>query len=137
MDATTTEELRSLINGSDEFDFRFACGYTKPTQRMNLLDSNEMVRSVWLHHVLYSPHAELEQLRKGFLQTLRMQVLVSLHDDGVRALLAYSTLFDVTLEYLQDSFVFDYSPNGSNNRTKEEAIVIHWLEYVSNCKGIC
>ena len=60
----TTEELLSLLN-SEEFDFRFACGHTKPTQKMNLLDANEMVRSVWLHHVLYSPHAELEQLRKG------------------------------------------------------------------------
>ena len=46
------------------------------------------------------------------------------------------SLFDITLEYLQDAFIIQYSLNGSNNRTKEEAIVMHWFEYIYNCKGM-
>ncbi len=55
------------------FDFRFGCGYTKPTNKIELKDVDEMIHSVWLHHVLCLPHAELEQLRKGFLETLQIE----------------------------------------------------------------
>ena len=63
-EVSTTEELRSLLN-EDEFDFRFTCGYTKPTQQ---IDKHELSSSIWLHYVLYNPHAELEQLQKGFVK---------------------------------------------------------------------
>lgn len=131
---STVEELRLLLSDK-EFDFRFACGYTKPTQQIELSDKKEFIRSIWLHHVLFGPHAELEQLRKGFQETLQVQLLVCIHGDEVRALLASSTLFDVTVKYLQDSFVIQYSDNGSNDRTKEEAVMLFWFEYISNCKG--
>ena len=114
-EVNTTEDLHSLLNDS-AFDFRFTCGYS--------------------NYVLFSPHAELEQLRTGFLETLQVERLLCLHDDKMRALLAYSPLFDVTVEYLLDAFVIRYSLDKSNNRTKEEAISIHWFEYISNCKGI-
>lgn len=44
--------------------------------------------------------------------------------------------FDVTVDYVQDVFAIQYSDNGSNIRTKEEAIVFHWFEYISNSRGI-
>ena len=43
------------------------------------------------------------------------------------------TLFVVTPEYLCDSFVIEYSDNGSNKRTKEEAIIMYWYEYIEQC----
>ena len=45
-------------------------------------------------------------------------------------------MFDVTPKYLCDSFAVQYSDNGSNNRTKEEAIVFYWYEYVSECDNV-
>ena len=132
--ANTTEELRSLLS-EDTFDFRFTCGYNKPTQQIELKDKHDVLRSIWLHHVLYHPHAELEQLRGGFCQTLQVNTLICLYEKEFRALLAHSTIFDVTVSYLQDSFAIKYSDNGSNSRTKEEAIIFHWLEYISNCNG--
>ncbi len=130
----TKEDLHSLLNDK-AFEFRFDCGYTKPTHKIELKDTGEIAHSVWLHHIFFGPHAELEQLRKGFLETLRIEQLVCLHEDGMRALLAFSSFFDVTVPYLQEAFVILYSPNGSNNRTKEEAILLHWFEYISNCYG--
>ena len=44
-------------------------------------------------------------------------------------------MFEVTVVCLQDAFAIEYSDNGSNHRTKE-AIVMHWFEYISNCKGV-
>ena len=129
----TTERLQSLLYDKTlNFDFRFDCGYSKPTHLIELKDKDEFVQAVWLHNVLFGPYAELEQLRKGFQETLQIQLLVCMHGQEVRA---PSTAFNVTVNYLQEAFAIHYSDSGSNKRTKEETIVFHWLEYITNCKG--
>lgn len=87
----TTEELWSLFNDK-AFDFRLACGYTKPTHHIELKDKDDFVHSIWLHHVLFHPYAEMEQLRKGFKETLQVQLLLCVHGEAIRACLAASTL---------------------------------------------
>ena len=47
-----------------------------------------------------------------------------------------SDAFEITPDYLIESFVIIYSENGSNNRTKEEAVVFLLFDYISDCKGI-
>ena len=121
---------RTLLN-ADNFGFQFSCGYTKPTTLLTLDDQEDLVRSIWLHFVLFQPHAELEQLWKGLYQTLRFELLVCSHPNEVWGVLAASTVFVVTPEYLCDSFVVQYSDNGSNNRTKEEAIL--WILWIWSC----
>lgn len=39
----------------------------------------------------------------------------------------------LTADYLCDAFVIQYSDNGSNNRTKEEAIIFMWYDYITDC----
>ena len=90
---------------------------------------------MWLHYVLFLPHAELAQLRKGLYETLQFEGLVIGHPGEVWNVLAASTLFDVTPKYLKDAFAVNYSPNGSNWRTKEEAIIYFWFEYITECAG--
>ena len=48
---------------------------------------------------------------------------------------AASSDFEVSAKYLYDLFSssIEYSPNGSNNRTKEEAILFYWSEYLEKC----
>ena len=99
-------------------------------------EKDDFVRAIWLHFVLFSCYAELEQLHKGFQETLQMLSLVCTNRKDMRALLAPSSMFYVSVEYLQDEFAVDYSPNGSNSHTKEEAIMILWLEYIANCNGM-
>ena len=60
---------------------------------------------------------------------------VSRYSDDVWWLLASSSAFNVGVEHLSDAFAVTYSDNGSNNRTKEEAIVYFWYEYISECSG--
>lgn len=63
-------------------------------------------------------------------RTLQFELLVIQYPDELKGILA---LFDVTPKYLRDSFVVHFSPNGSNRRTKEEAVVYFWFEYISEC----
>ncbi len=50
-------------------------------------------------------------------------------------MLVGSSDFEVTSDYLLDTLVILYSPQGSNKRTSEEAVMLHWNEYVGECSG--
>lgn len=99
--------MRSIL-GRDEFDFRFHCGYNKPTARIAMEDKQELLHCIWLHFVLFQPHAELEQMRKGMYQTLQFELLMIRYPDEVWGLLAASNQFEVTPEYLCDTFAIQY-----------------------------
>lgn len=114
----------------EEFSFRFQCGYNKPDFRVTLADKEDMLRSIWLHYVHFQVHAELDQFRKGLFETLQFELLTISYADEVWAMFAASDDFEVTPAYLCDSMEIHYSPNGSNNRTKEETIIYNWNEYV-------
>lgn len=109
--------------------FRFHCGYSKPC--ISLDDKDEFIHSIWLHFVHFNPHAELEQLRKGLHQTLQVELLALTYSNELWAVLAASPIFEVTPKLLLDSLVVHYSENGSNSRTKEEALIYMWSEYVT------
>ena len=47
-------------------------------------------------------------------------------------LLVSSGAFNVTPQFLCDSFVIQYSDTGSHNRTHEEAVVYMWFEYITD-----
>ena len=126
--------MKALLD-DDQFDFRFSCGYNKPSRNMTLDDKSTLINAIWLHYTFFNPHAELQQLRKGFRDTLQMELLICLYPDEVRCLLFPSTAFDVTSAFLLDSFVTHYSDNGTNRRTLEEAVMINWAEYVTECSG--
>lgn len=130
---TSTTDLQSLLEL--EFDFRFDCGYTKPTMQITMDDRHDLVKAIWLHYVYFLPLAELQQLRKGFRETLQMELLTVRHSRSVHSLLIASQQFEVTADFFMDSFSIMYSPQGSNNRTKEEAIILYWNEYVTECVG--
>ena len=117
----------------EEFDFRFQCGYQKPMPSVTLEDKEMLIRCVWLHFVLYSPLAELKQLQKGLLEILQFKHLVDNYTKEVWGLLAASNMYEITSKFLCDSFVVQYSFNGSNNRIQEESIVFSWYEYISDC----
>ena len=134
--ASTEDGLQQVLE-SNNFDFLFTSGYSKPTCRVRLQDKDKLVKAVWLHNVLFHPRSELEQLKRGIRDTLEMDLLIAMHHDSIWSLLASSTTFDVTSDYLSDVFVVMYSDNRSNDRTKEEAIVYSWFEYISECEGWC
>lgn len=100
------------------FDFLYTCGYSKAISQMKVTEINELIKTLWLHYVKYSPQSELCQLRQSLCETLSFDTFMSMHPDSAWALLASSNSFDVTSAYLLDAFVIQYSDNGSNNRLK-------------------
>ena len=64
-----------------------------------------------------------------------MELLICLYPDEVRSLLCACSVFNVTAAFLLDSFVTHYSENGTNKRTLEEAVMLNWSEYVTDCSG--
>ena len=103
------------------YNFRYACGYCKPIQQIN---KKEFLNAVWLHYVFFQPHAELVQLKSGFWETLQVELLACMHGKEIRAYLACSPAFNVSVKCLQEMFAIRYSDNGTNDRTKEEAVII-------------
>ena len=73
------------------------------------------------------------QLKKGLDETLNFGLVTCAYPQEVWSLFAASTLFVVTPECLCDSFVVEYSDNGSNKCTKEETIIMYWYEYIEQC----
>ena len=69
-DVKTTEELRAIL-GTDDYDFHFDCGYTKPTSQVEIADHDQVVKCIWLHFIFFVPHAELEQLKKVSVKLCR------------------------------------------------------------------
>ena len=128
----STSNLQQLL---EEMEFRFECGYVKPTQKVNIDDRSRIVKAIWLHYIFFLPLAELQQLRKGFRETLQMELLIIRYPEYVYSFLVPSPNFEVTAAFFLDCFAINYSPQGSNNRTKEEAIILNWNEYVSECTG--
>ena len=130
--ATTKQEFVSEIQ--KEFDFRFNCGYTKPTNSLDISDKEEFIQAIWLHHVFFLPHAELEQLRKGFRETLQVEIIACVHGELLHGALASTRAFEPTSRHLIDQIIVSYSHEGSNNRTQEESIMLNWSEYVGECE---
>ena len=62
-----------------------------------------------------------------------MELLVCLYPDEIRALLVASSLYDVKASFFHDHFVVQYSEQGSNGRTAEEAVMLNWAEYINEC----
>ncbi len=116
-------------------DFRYECGYVKSISNIDLGDKDIIVKCVWLHYIYCLPHVELMQLRKGFRETLQLEALISLHPEAVYTCLIASESFDVTGQYLIDAFSINYSFQGSNKRTTEEAIIMYWTDYIMDCSG--
>ena len=71
----------------------------------------------------------VRQLWKGPRETLQLELLVSLHPHEIWSLLVASS------EFFLDSFAICYSEQGCNKCTAEEAVILHWNDYVTDCEG--
>ena len=117
--ATTTVELKNLVK-LERFDLRFNCVYTKPATRILIDDKDPFIKAIWLHYTYFLPHAELQQLQKGFRETLQMELLVCLYPDEMMSRLPS---FTITLMFS--------IPNKAP--TAEEAVMLNWAEYINDC----
>ena len=129
-DTNNDEQFKNVIS-SDEYDFRFSCGITKPAIRFS--EKCKVVNAMCLHYSVLVSLAELEQLRRG-LAVQKFDSLMELYPQLLRKAFQPSQC-KITSEYIQDLFVAGFSPVGSNKRLVEEAIVMMWIHYLQYLEG--
>ena len=81
--------------------------------------------------------AELQQLRKGIRETLQMELPICMYPNEVHSLLVPSSSLKITTHFFLDEVIIDYSDHGSNKRTFEEAVILHWSDYIIDLPGKC
>ena len=99
----------------------------------SIKDSESLIRSIWLHYVFFQPHAALEQLRAGFCETLQIALITCTHPNKLYGILVASDAFDPTESDLIDDVMIKYSEEGSNNKKKEETLILFWTEFITSC----
>lgn len=126
-DTNNDEQFKNLMT-SDEYDFRFSCGITKPTARFS--DKQQIVNAMCLHYSVLVSLAELEQLRRG-LAIQKFNSLMESYPQLLRKAFQPPQC-KITSEYIQDLFVAGFS---RNKRPTEEAIMIMWIRYLQYLEG--
>lgn len=120
---------------NNELEIRFEAGFTKPTTSLSLEDKQDLIRAIWLQFVYFIPHAELEQLKKGFQETLKMGDLVREYPESVFHFLVPNSDYEVSADFFLNEFSIDFSVKGSNRRGDEEAVMVNWTDYILHCNG--
>ena len=117
------------------FQFRFEFGFSAPSSKLTLADKVNMVRTLSLHYLIYANRAEIDQLMDG-LKTLGILQLMQQHPQLFRPLLQSATKPLLTSSQMLKLFQPVWSPNGSNQREKEELVVLNWTTYLDEMQGM-
>jgi len=77
--------------------------------------------------------AELDDIKAG-LETLGVLKLLQQHPLTMRSLFV-DTHDVLTADILQDLFTVEFSLRGSNERDKEEEVILHWITFLQEIEG--
>lgn len=131
----TVDQMRELLDG-DLFDLRCTCGITVPSNSLKFKDLTEIIRSFCLHFVIYSAKSELDQIKEG-LGTLDLLNVMQNNSAHFLPLFLGSNQSKLTADTLLGLLkVKEWSPEGSNSREYEEAVMFNWENYVRETEGI-
>ena len=92
------------------------------------------MRTVWLHHTVCRVYGEIQQLKDGIVNTLNFNHIIASNPQAVRSLFVPSN-FHLTASFMQEEFIIEYSIDGSNDRVREEAVIMNWFDYLQDCEG--
>lgn len=126
------EEFRIHLS-SAEFSFRFDCGVCQSANGFTLKDKSDIISSIAMHYCIYSSKGELDEVKRG-LKSLGFLDVVS-KNPILRSLFEHSHS-KVTAELVEETFVPEFSPIGSNMRAKEEAVMMWFSELLHEIEGM-
>ncbi|MCG8622442.1 MAG: hypothetical protein MJE68_10665 [Proteobacteria bacterium] len=104
-----------------------------PSTAVSLKQKEDIALALAKHYLLYSTMAELEQLKQG-LKELGILNLLHAHSKVLKPLLLASGKPQLSPSTV-NMFKVIWSPVGSNQRDKEEAVILGWTEYIHGLKG--
>ena len=106
---------------------------SKATACTEFSDKKKIVDALCLHYTVLVSLAELEQLRRG-LAMQKFSCLMKSFPAAIRKAFE-PPIKKITNAYIEDLFVADYSPVGSNKRVLEENILMTWVRYLQYVEG--
>ena len=100
---------------------------------MSIDDQANIAITLAMHYLIFMRKSELDQLGEG-LKSLGMLHLFSNHRELMKPLLSTGKP-KVTASLMLETFQVVWSPQGSNNRDEEEAVILAWTEYVHDTES--
>lgn len=88
------------------------------------------------HFAILSVKAELEQILCGLSSTLNVLQLIRENSEAMQPLFFYNPPPSMTWDELFDLLHPTMSPEGSNKREAEEAVVMKWIKLIQMIEGI-
>ena len=89
-----------------------------------------------MSYTTYRVYGEVQQFKAGLLNTLQFDQLIAVSPEVVRCLLTEEKFFGISAAKLQELLTIEYSPQGSNYRLKEEAIIFNLFTFLQDSEGI-
>ena len=133
--ATTTEEFQQLLL-LDEFNFRYDLGVALRVDSITIQDKEYVISALAKHFSVLEAKAELDQLLCGLSSTLSVLDLLRSDPILMRPLLVKTYATPIIADETFDAFHICYSPDGSNQKEREETTIIFWVHFLQNieCK---
>ena len=119
---------------SDEYSFRFDAGVSMPSTSITIKDKEDIAMCIAKHFLVYVCKGELDQLKNG-LKHLGVLDLLLRHPKLLSPLLSVSRKPKLTSSDFLQIFDVQWSPQGSNRREDEEAVIFGWTKYVNDLEG--
>ena len=126
--------MRKVLD-SEEFQFRFDAGLAVPSSSLEIGQISDIVHSLVMHYLVFSCKAELDQLKQGLAELGVLQVMHT-HPALFKPLFLAEGRPKLTADSIADTFHVYWSPQGSNQREDEEAVILGWMEYLHGLKGM-
>ena len=108
----------------DEFDFRYDLGVALRVDSITIQDKESVISAIAKHFSVLEVKAELDQLLCGLSSTLSALDLLRSDPILMRPLLVKTNARPITADEAYDAFHIFYSPDGSNQKEKEETTII-------------
>lgn len=118
----------------DEGKYISNCGFLKPTYKVVIADVPEITEVVCTEYLIMRSLNEIQQFENG-LDMLGIGSLIKQYPEHLKELFIYNPK-PVTASDLDQIFLPQFSPHGSNAREKEEVIILNWKDYIYEAEGI-
>lgn len=106
-----------------------------PTSFISIEDKKEVAMSLAMHFLVYKTKAGLDQLKEG-LGNLGILRLIHQYHNQLKPLFLATGKPKVSASAVLSMFKVQWSPQGSNQKESEEAVILGWNEYVHDLEGM-
>ena len=124
--------MQSLLE-NDVLSCRFKCDVDKPSTMYSLANKQSIIQALSTHFILFTRKAEIDRLGQGLDHVGLLSLLKQYPGVGLNIFLPDETI--LTASYMIDLLDVNYSPLGSNNRAKEEEVMIMFYNYLQVVEG--